>query len=633
MGSRIDGAAKALFEDATSIYLVTQTGISELRNSNRLISQFFDDGNPNLQIVINRFDSGFHETANEEVVAKALGRPVGWKIPNDHDAARALQSGDTGLAETRISRISLEMAGSITGRPVPQEREADFGLGGPGRSIAQVNASCDEPPSAPILSVADARRTPTITWPAPDLITHGDKLTFAQLNATASVEGTLVYTPGPGYVLPAGMHTLWVTFTPADSGTYAPLQSAISIVVAKATPALTWRTPVDIIYGSALDDAQLNASTPVPGRFNYSPAPGEVLPPGTHTLSVTFTPADSANYATAQATVPLNVVKATPAIQWPKPDPITYGTKLSDTQLCAESPVPGTFEYHPGSGAVLAAGEHRLSVVFTPADTSGYSAPQTAVSLTVAKASPAIMWPTPDPIAYGAALNATQLNAAATAPGTFAYSPAAGEILEPGVHELSVNFTPTDTLNYASARAVVPVTVNEKLSPLITWPVPSAISYGTALNATQLNATALVSGTFVYTPSAGHVLAPGRYTLSVSFTPLDAEKYATAQATVELEVEGSPDIASLPTAATETPSTRAFTAIGSDHADLAGAEVTDGSHCHQDKPTRNAHVQRRCLREGRGRSMASPEKIAPLLPETLPEDFSEWDSEASPVPG
>ena len=30
--------------------------------------------------------------------------------------------------------------------------------------------------------------------------------------------------------------------------------------------------------------------------------------------------------------------------------------------------------------------------------------------------------------------------------------------------------------------------------------------------------------------------------------------------------------------------------------------------------------------------MASPEKIAPLLPETLPEDFSDWDSEASPVP-
>ena len=101
-----------------------------------------------------------------------------------------------------------------------------------------------------------------------------------------------------------------------------------------------------------------------------------MLPPGMHTLSVTFIPADSANYATAQATVALTVAKAASAIQWPTPDPITYGTQLSDTQLCAAAPVPGTFEYSPGLGAVLAAGEHRLSVVFTPADTLAYSASQ-----------------------------------------------------------------------------------------------------------------------------------------------------------------------------------------------------------------------------------------------------------------
>ncbi len=30
--------------------------------------------------------------------------------------------------------------------------------------------------------------------------------------------------------------------------------------------------------------------------------------------------------------------------------------------------------------------------------------------------------------------------------------------------------------------------------------------------------------------------------------------------------------------------------------------------------------------------MASPEELTPLLPETLPEDFGDWDSEASPAP-
>jgi TonB family protein len=258
----------------------------------------------------------------------------------------------------------------------------------------------------------------------------------------------------------------------------------------------------------------------------------------------------------------------TPTITWPVPDPITYGTRLSTDQLCALAAVPGTFEYNPGLGAVLAAGEHELSVVFTPADTLGYSTSHSTVSLTVAKATPAITWPAPHPIACGAALSATQLNATATVPGSFAYTPAAGQILEPGLHELSVTFTPIDTLNYTTVSAVVPLTITEKLQPIITWPVPSAISYGTALSAIQLNATASVPGAFVYTPSEGHVLARGKYTLSASFTPSDTEKYATAQAAVVLQVEGLPDIASSPTAATETPSSWTFSAINLAPADF-----------------------------------------------------------------
>ena len=91
------------------------------------------------------------------------------------------------------------------------------------------------------------------------------------------------------------------------------------------------------------------------------------------------------------------------------------------------------------------------------------------------------------------------------------------------MHELSATFTPMDTLNYTTVTCHVPLAVTEKLPALINWPVPSAISYGTALSAAQLNATASVPGTFVYTPSAGHVLAPGKYTLSALFTPSDTE--------------------------------------------------------------------------------------------------------------
>jgi len=559
VGSRIDVAAKALLEEATTIYLVTQTGISDLRNANRLISQFFAGGSKNLEVVINRVESRFLETVNEDVIAKALGRPVRWRIPDDQDAARALHHGDAGLEETRVSRISLEMANSISGRgALEEESENELRAAG----------SKDGRSRIPTL----AAMTSTITWPAPNPIAYGEKLSTEQLNATASVAGTFVYTPGPGYVLPIGTHTLWVTFTPAEPEGCAPLQAAVSILVVKATPVLSWATPAEIPCGTPLGASQLNASAPVAGRFDYSPGAGEVLSPGTHTLSVTFTPADDAKYNAAEASVLLSVAKAVPVIQWATPDPITYGTQLSGAQLSATAPVDGSFEYNPGIGSVLAVGVHKLSAVFTPADTSAYSASQAAASLTVVKATPSITWPMPDAITYGTGLSTAQLNARAEIPGSFTYTPAAGEKLGPGVHKLSVTFTPADTLNYKAERAVVPLTVTEKLASHITWPAPPAITYGTALSAAQLNATASVPGTFVYTPSAGHVLAPGRYTLSAAFTPSDTEKYATAKAAVELEVEGPPEVASPRAASDAAASQWSYLTPGADSADSAQGE-------------------------------------------------------------
>ena len=74
-------------------------------------------------------------------------------------------------------------------------------------------------------------------------------------------------------------------------------------------------------------------------------------------------------------------------------------------------------------------------------------------------------------------------------PGSFVYSPAGGTVLNAGVGQtLSVTFTPTDTANYNSATANVLITVN-KATPVITWAAPAAITYGTALSATQLNAS------------------------------------------------------------------------------------------------------------------------------------------------
>jgi MBG domain (YGX type)/Bacterial Ig-like domain (group 3)/FG-GAP-like repeat len=89
--------------------------------------------------------------------------------------------------------------------------------------------------------------------------------------------------------------------------------------------------------------------------------------------------------------------------------------------------------------------------------------------------------------------------------------------------------------NFNSASGSVNYTIDQ-FTPTITWATPAAITYGTPLSATQLNATASVPGTFAYTPAAGTVLGAGSQMLSVTFTPTDTTDYSTASATVSLTV-------------------------------------------------------------------------------------------------
>jgi hypothetical protein len=101
-----------------------------------------------------------------------------------------------------------------------------------------------------------------------------------------------------------------------------------------------------------------------------------------------------------------------------------------------------------------------------------------------------------------------------------------------GTHTLTATATDKAGNKTTATRTY---TVN-KADPTITWNAPAAIDYGTALNATQLNATANVDGTFAYTPETGSVLNAGTHTLSVQFTPNDTTSYNSASKSVSLTV-------------------------------------------------------------------------------------------------
>ena len=110
--------------------------------------------------------------------------------------------------------------------------------------------------------------------------------------------------------------------------------TSLTIKVLKLVPQMNWPTPADIVYGTALSGAQLDATatwngSAVPGTITYNPPAGTVLESGSNqTLSVTFVPNDPATYVTVATNVTLNVQKA-PLMVTAKSSAKTYGQTVT----------------------------------------------------------------------------------------------------------------------------------------------------------------------------------------------------------------------------------------------------------------------------------------------------------------
>jgi hypothetical protein len=335
------------------------------------------------------------------------------------------------------------------------------------------------------------------------------------------VPGTSVYSPAAGTIPAAGTDTLSVTFTPTDTTDYNNFTGTVQLTVNKVAPTITWTTPAAITYGAVLSVAQLDASAvPSGGTYVYTPALGSTPAAGRDTLSVTYTPPDTTDYSNATGTVTLAVNQAAPVITWATPAAIPYGTVLSATQLDASAvPSGGTYVYTPALGSIPAMGSDTLSVTYTPPDTTDYTTATATVNLTVTANSspitPTISWATPAAVASGTALSSAQLNAIAsvagiTVDGTFVYTPAAGTIPAIGLDTLTVVFTPTDSVDYATATGSVVLTVGDFFS----------LNFGSSpIQTVQQGANASYS--FTVTP-VGLAKLPGVVTFTATGLPPDA---------------------------------------------------------------------------------------------------------------
>jgi pilus assembly protein CpaE len=129
-GSRFQLKSTALFGQEAMVYLVSHVGISELRNSNRIISELFPANLPKVEIILNRY-SASALGVDDEHITRALTRPAQWRVPEDRTALREMQTTATPLVlgESGVAKVIRQMARTACGlNSEPEKKKSLFGL-------------------------------------------------------------------------------------------------------------------------------------------------------------------------------------------------------------------------------------------------------------------------------------------------------------------------------------------------------------------------------------------------------------------------------------------------------------------------------------------------------------------------
>ena len=176
---------------------------------------------------------------------------------------------------------------------------------------------------------------------------------------------------------------------------------------------------------------------------------------------------------------------------------IPYGFPLHRCCHAAQAAVPGSFVYDPPlgtgqDGTVLDAGDHDVTVTFTPTDAANYQTVTRTIRVHVTKATVRLRWTQPA-TTYGQKADNVDVDAyycspmvsdcgEVEVPGTFTFDPAQGAYLPAGATPVHVTFTPSNTTNFTSAVydghyvvAKAPLTVSAP-SIVLTYPAAAPAS-------------------------------------------------------------------------------------------------------------------------------------------------------------
>jgi hypothetical protein len=349
------------------------------------------------------------------------------------------------------------------------------------------------PVVVPTLSVAFA--------PSPVIVKQGDSADQVTVNVTNTSTTAPIYSSAVlTFTLPQGLTA--TALTDATGGWICTV-STLSCVRTTSIPA------------SASDSVTLTLSVPP-----YQPGQ-----PATGQIGLTVSSPNFSSNVTASDAV---IFQQPPAIVWPTPAPIVYGTPLSGTQLDATSPLAGSFSYSPAAGTVLAVGQQTLKTTFTPTDTTDYTTSTATVTLTVIPGAPTVtLTASPNPVFLSnpVTFTATIASFATTPTGTVVFYDGSTQLGSGTVTSGVATFT-TSALTIGPHSITAAYSGDSSYNPATTSALTQTVQDFTltlAGGATTGSATAPMEGSASYplviTPVGGATL-PGAVSLSVTGLPV-----------------------------------------------------------------------------------------------------------------
>jgi uncharacterized repeat protein (TIGR03803 family) len=407
--------------------------------------------------------------------------------------------------------------------------------------------------------------------------------TWVQIGETTGTSDTEDFTSLPGstnalmrVLVSDGVNTGSATSVPFS----VPRKTPSSIVI--NTPINGTVRPATVpvyLSGNAYDaddgfltGPALQWSSSVQGALGSGSTLTANLTPGSHTITLTGKDSDGNVISTS---ITITIAGARPTLT------LTTATNASNCINATISANPGVqganltqVQYSINGGAsyigiplgslpftLTVPGTGTVNFVARAYDASGQAAAQsTMVSIPAAcaqiKANPVITWTNPAAITYGTPLGSAQLNASASVPGVFSYSPAAGTVLGVGSQTLNTTFTPTDAVNYAVVISTTTLTVTQAASTstlqlsaasilvgsaeTLTVTVSSGVGTPTGTisfhdGATVLGSVPLANGQASFTAGT---LAAGVHTLNASYSG-DAN-FAASNGSASVTVSAAP---------------------------------------------------------------------------------------------